>query len=441
MMREKLLNIIKKKVNQKAWRKWFSAFDVLEVTEDRVVFSVSNLFIKDWLEQKYGRVISLSVKEALGESREYEIVYVPGGHGDEVKTEELKSVKKIKVPGLNPDFTFENFVVGKGNEMAYKFAYKVAMEPGRFSPAFIYGGVGIGKTHLAQAIGNRIAALEKDIRMVYITSEGFMNEMIKALRENKMEEFREMYRKVDVFIMDDVQFLMGKNGVQFELFNTFNTLMDMKKQLVFCSDRAPSQLKDFQDRLISRFKMGIVIEMRLPDVETRKRIARKIAEREGGGLEEELLDFLAENIDGSLRELRGAIIKLIAYQEIEGKKVGIVEAIDLVSGFLRKKSTIDPSERLITILSGIFDTSPSMIRSKSRRANVVMARQIGMFFAKRYLKMSVRGIGKTFGRSPSVVSQTVKKVEEKIAENPIMKSYLNKILSHFSPAVGRESVE
>ncbi len=438
MMNEMLIKAIEEKVDAKSWRKWFSSFDVLEISEGRVVFSVSNLFIKDWLEEKYGKVIKKAVKEVLGEGFEYEIVYKESVSTDIVPVAE-PSPKIIRVPGFNPDYTFENFVVGKGNEMAYKFAYKVSLEPSRFSPIFIYGGVGVGKTHLAQAIGNRVGATRPDLKIIYTSSEGFMNEMIKALKSGKMEDFRMKYRNVDVFIMDDVQFLMGKNGVQFELFNTFNALMDKKKQLVFCSDRAPSELKDFQDRLISRFKMGIVIEMRLPDVETRKIIARKIAEREGGGLDEELLDFLAENIDGSLRELRGAIIKLIAYQEIENKKVGIVEALDLVSGFLKKRASIDPSEKLISVLSGVFDTSPSMIRSKSRRANVLMARQIGMLFARKYLKMSLRNIGRAFNRSPSVVSQNIRKAEEKLKSNPVMKAYLNKILEHFSLAAGKET--
>jgi len=438
---KKLVAAIKKRVGNKVWNKWFSTFEILSISENEVIFSVGNLFIKDWLEDKYGKAIGSAIKEVFGKNISFKVVYkeislISNGIESQEKP---TSIKPPKETNLNPDFTFSSFVVGSGNETAFKFAKKVAMEPGRFSPIFIYGGVGVGKTHLVQAIGNYIYANKHEVDLVYLTSERFMNEMIKYLRENKMEKFREKYRGVDIFIVDDVQFLTGKNGVQFELFNTFNELMDKKKQIIFCSDRAPSDLQDFQDRLVSRFKMGIVIEMRLPDVETRRRIARNIAEREGGHLDEELLDFLAENIDGSLRELRGAIIKLIAYQEIEGKKVGIVEAINLVSHFLKKANTIDPGERLVSILSGMFDISPSMIRSRSRKANIMMARELGIFFARRYLKMTVRETAKLFGRSPSVVSTTTRRVEDKIKDSPLMKSYLNKILAHISPAVGKFS--
>ncbi|MCD6450214.1 MAG: chromosomal replication initiator protein DnaA [Thermotogaceae bacterium] len=442
-MKKKLLSAIKRRVGKKVWNKWFSTFEVLSISEKGTTFSVGNLFIKDWLEEKYGKAIKSAVKEVFGKDIEFKVVYkenpLTSEEEKKEKTFPKSFVKPPKDSNLNPDFTFSSFVVGSGNETAFKFAKKVAMEPGRFSPIFIYGGVGVGKTHLVQAIGNYTYSNKSEVDLIYLTSERFMNEMIKYLRENKMEKFREKYRNVDIFIVDDVQFLTGKNGVQFELFNTFNELMDKKKQLIFCSDRSPSDLKDFQDRLVSRFKMGIVIEMRLPDVETRKRIARKIAEREGGNLDEELLDFLAENIDGSLRELRGAIIKLIAYQEIEGKKVGIVEAINLVSSFLKKANAIDPGERLVSVLSGMFDTSPSMIRSRSRKANIVMARELGIFFARKYLKMTVRETAKFFGRSPSVISTTTRKVEEKIKDSPSMKSYLNKILAHISPAVGKFS--
>jgi len=441
---KKLIAAIKKRVGNKIWSKWFSTFEVLSISENEIVFSVRNLFIKDWLEDKYGRAIRSAIKEVFGRNISFKVIYkevsaVPTNMKRQESPISSYFIKPPKESNLNPDFTFSSFVVGSGNETAFKFAEKVAVEPGRFSPIFIYGGVGVGKTHLVQAIGNYIYSNKPEVNLVYLTSERFMNEMIKYLRESKMEKFREKYRNVDIFIVDDIQFLTGKNGVQFELFNTFNELMDKKKQIIFCSDRAPSDLQDFQDRLISRFKMGIVIEMRLPDVETRKRIARKIAEREGGHLDEELLDFLAENIDGSLRELRGAIIKLIAYQEIERRKVGIVEAINLVSHFLKKANTIDPGERLISVLSGMFDISPSMMRSRTRKANVVMARELGIFFARRYLKMTVRETAKLFGRSPSVVSTTTRKVEDKIKGNPLMKSYLNKILAHISPAVGKFS--
>ena len=431
-MKDEILSRIEKEVGERNWKKWFSGFDVLSIEPDRVVFSVTNLFVKDWLLKKYGNVLRKVVKEVLGDGT-FEIV-----HSETEKIEDEKPLfRKVgKIVGrLNGSFTFENFVVGRGNEKAYKFARKAAKEPGRFSPLFIHGGVGLGKTHLIQAVGNEAIKLGFDV--VYVTSERFMNEMINSIRENRMEEFRKRYRNVDVFLMDDVQFLMGKNGVQFELFNTFNELMDSKKQLIFCSDRSPDDLQDFQERLISRFKMGIVVEIEPPDVETRFEIAKVMNRIEGGRLDENILRFLAENVDGSLRELRGAIIKLIAYEEIERKRVGIQEAVSLLENFLKPVREIDPTERLMGILSTIFDVSPSEIRGRSRKPSASIARGLGMYFAKKYMKMPSEIVGKAFNRSPSVVSRTVSRFEKEVRSNPVLAGYLRRIISHFSLAVGR----
>ena len=432
---DEILRAIKNRVDDKVWKKWFSSFSVRSVSSERVVFSVSNLFIKDWLEKRYRRVIKGAIKDVLGRDVDFTIEY-----SEQVENERPKPLK-ITPPaesGLNENMTFENFVVGKGNEEAFKFAKKIAQEPGRFSPLFIHGGVGVGKTHILHAIGNEIFSRNSKLKVIYVSSEKFMNEMITAIREGKMEDFKKKYRSADVLLMDDVQFLMGKNGVQFELFNTFNELMDRRKQMVFCSDRSPDDLTDFQDRLISRFKMGIVTEMEMPDIETRKKIARKIVETEGGRLREEVLDFLAENVDGSLRELRGAIIKLIAYQEIEGKEVDVYSAISIVGNLLRNGKGVDPAEKLMATLAVVFDVSPSEIKGKGRRTSAVLARQLGMYFAKRYLRMSNEKISKIFGRSPSVVSSTVKKASERISKNPLLEGYIRKILSHMSPAIGKE---
>ncbi len=432
---DEILEGIRRRVGERIWEKWFSSFCVLEVEHDRVVFGVSNLFIKDWLLKKYGNVIRKAVEEVLGSAREIEISYIE-------ERRDVEGVVREKVfrrshPDLNPNFVFENFVVGKGNEQAYKFAHKVSLEPGRFSPLFIYGGVGLGKTHLIQAVGNAIFSSKPDVKLIYVSSERFMNDMINSIRENTMDSFRRRYREADVLLMDDVQFLMGKNGVQFELFNTFNELMDSGKQMVFCSDRPPGELQDFQDRLISRFKMGIVVRLDMPDVETRIKIAKAISKMEGGDLEDEVLEFLAKNVDGTLRELRGAIIKLIAYQEIEGKKVGVYDAVSVLDSFLKPSHGIDPIERLFGVLSVVFDVSPSDIRGRSKKVSATLAREMGMYFARKYMKASIESVSKAFNRSSPVVSKIVRKLEKDMKGNPVMEGYLQKILSYFSPAVGR----
>ncbi len=434
-MSEAILRRIREKVGEKVWKKWFSTFHVLEIGHERIVFGVSNLFIKDWLIKRYGKVISEVVKEILGENFEMEMEYVEPV--EEKKISVRKRIPKKAHPDLNPNYTFENFVVGKGNEQAYKFACKIAQEPGRFSPLFIYGGVGLGKTHLMQAVGNAILRRNPNLSLIYASSERFMNEMVSAIRENNMDSFRKRYREVDVLLVDDVQFLMGKNGVQFELFNTFNELMSSGKQMVFCSDRAPDELQDFQERLVSRFKMGIVVRLDMPDLETRVKIAKVISEMEGGNLDEDLLTFLAENVDGTLRELRGAIIKLIAYQEIEGKKVSVYDAVGILDSFLKPVSEVDPLDRLMGVLSLVFDVSPSDIRGKTKKASATLAREMGIYFARKYMKASNESISRAFNRSSPVVSKIVRKLERDMRGNPVMEGYLQKILAYFSPAVGR----
>ena len=434
-MENQILEAIKSRVDPRVWKKWFSSFYVKSVSENEAVFIVSNLFIKDWLEKKYRKVIENAVRDVVGKKLPFRIEYSEIDHPVE---EEIPKVNPPESTNLNPNMNFSNFVVGSGNEQVYKFAKKITRELGRFSPFFIHGGVGVGKTHILHAIGNEAYSKNPKLKIVYVTSERFMNEMINALKENRIQEFKKRYRSVDLLLMDDVQFLMGKNGVQFELFNTFNELMDKKRQMIFCSDRSPDKLQDFQDRLISRFKMGIVAEMEVPDIETKKKIARKIARSEGGKLKDEILDFLAENVDGSLRELRGAIIKLIAYQEIEGKTLDLYEAIGIIGNLLKNSKRMDPSEKLLATLSLVFDVSPSEIKGKSKKVSSVLARQIGMYFAKKYLKLSTNTVAEIFNRSPSVVSSTVKKTAQKIGKNPLLEGYVRKVLSHMSPAIGKE---
>ena len=435
VVNNQILEAIKSRVDQRVWKKWFSSFYIKSVSDSEAVFIVSNLFIKDWLEKKYRRVIEHAIKDVVGRKLPFRIEY---SEIDQPVKEEMPKISPPESTNLNPSMTFRNFVVGNGNEQVYKFARKITKELGRFSPLFIHGGVGVGKTHILHAIGNEAYSKNPNLKIVYVTSERFMNEMINALRENRIQEFKNKYRGVDLLLMDDVQFLMGKNGVQFELFNTFNELMDKKKQMVFCSDRSPDKLQDFQDRLVSRFKMGIVAEMEVPDIETRKKIAREIVKTEGGKLKDEILDFLSENIDGSLRELRGAIIKLIAYQEIENKELDLYEAVGIVGNLLRDSNRMDPSEKLLATLSLVFDVSPSEIKGRSKRISAVLARQIGMYFAKNYLKLSTTAIAEIFNRSPSVVSSTIKKAAEKIGKNPLLEGYVRKVLSHMSPAIGKD---
>lgn len=435
-MKERILQEIKSRVNRKSWELWFGTFNVKSVEGNHVVFSVGNLFIKEWLEKKYQSVISKAVKAVLGNSATYEITYESFDTAA-VNQEPLVKKRAILLTPLNPNYTFENFVVGPGNSFAYHSALEVAKNPGKYNPLFIYGGVGLGKTHLLQSIGNHIVQNEPDLRVLYITSEKFLNDLIDYMKEGRISEFREKYRKrVDVLLLDDVQFLIGKTGVQTELFHTFNELYDAGKQIVICSDREPQKLEEFQDRLVSRFQMGLVVRIDPPDEQTRRNIAKKMLEMENGYLPEEVLNFVATNVDDNLRRLRGAIIKLLVYRETTGKEISVKEAAELLKDFIREPSpaiSLDPFERLFEALQRVFGVSKEELLSNSRKSVAVMARKVGMYVAKKYMDCSLRTVAERFGRSHPLVASSVKDVEESILKgNKLLKSYIDDVLENLS---------
>lgn len=282
-MREKIIESLKSKLNRRVWESWFGTFDVKEIGADYVVFQVGNLFIRDWLEKKYGALISKTLRELFGKQMNFQIDYAPAQSQEESEQDEpLVKKRPLVLTPLNPILTFENFVVGPSNMFAYSTSIEVAKNPGKYNPLFLHGGVGLGKTHLVQAIGHYLFKNEPDLRVIYLTSERFLNELVDSIKKNKVQEFRERFRnKVDVLLLDDVQFLIGKSGIQTELFHTFNELYNAGKQIVVCSDRDPQQLEKFQDRLVSRFQMGVVAKIDKPDEETCFKIANRMVQLEG----------------------------------------------------------------------------------------------------------------------------------------------------------------
>ncbi|PLV59730.1 chromosomal replication initiator protein DnaA [Thermotoga sp. KOL6] len=434
-MKDRILQEIKARVNRKSWELWFSSFDVKSIENNKVIFSVGNLFIKEWLEKKYHSVLIKAVKSILGNDASYELTF-ESFEPHVSYSEPLVKRKAVLLTPLNPDYTFENFVVGPGNSFAYHAALEVAKQPGRYNPLFIYGGVGLGKTHLLQSIGNYVVQNEPNLRVMYITSEKFLNDLVDSMKEGKLTEFREKYRrKVDILLIDDIQFLVGKTGVQTELFHTFNELYDSGKQIVICSDREPHMLKEFQDRLISRFQMGLVAKLEPPDEETRKNIAKKMLEIENGELPEEVLNFVAENVDDNLRRLKGAIIKLLVYKETTGKEINLREAVSLLRDFIkpREMKILDPMDELLDILSRIMGIPKEEILSSSRNVKAITARRVGMYVAKTYLKNSLRSIAEKFNRSHPVVADSVKRVKNSLLKgNRQLKSIIDEVVGELS---------
>lgn len=428
-MKEKIIEALKSKLNRRIWDSWFSTFDVKEIGENSVVFEVGNLFIKDWLEMKYGNLIARTLREVFNRPMDFKIEHAPlQDQPEEDEHEPLVRKRPLVLTPLNPIFTFENFVVGPSNMFAYSACMEVAKHPGKYNPLFLYGGVGLGKTHLLQAIGHYLFKHQPEMRVVYLTSERFLNELIEAIQRNTAQEFRERYRtKIDVLLLDDVQFLIGKNGIQTELFHTFNELHNAGKQIVICSDRDPQMLDGFQDRLISRFQMGVVVRIEKPDVETCFKIAQKMAKLEGAELPEDVLMLIAEQYNDNVRRLKGAIAKLLMYAQIYNEKIDLVKAKQILSiePTTKQKSA---EEKLMSVLCEFFKVKPEELMGNSRKSNVLVARQLGMYIAKNYLNLSLRRIAELFNKSHPTVSNAIGRFERNLQNNRTLEGVLNKIV-------------
>ncbi len=354
------------------------------------------------------------MREVFGRSVEFRIDYASAQQNDEEDDEPVVKKRPLVLTPLNPILTFDNFVVGPNNMFAYSTCVEVAKNPGKYNPLFLYGGVGLGKTHLAQAIGHYLFRHQPDLRVIYLTSERFLNELVDSIKKGKVQDFRERFRaRIDVLLLDDVQFLTGKTGIQTELFHTFNELYNLGKQIVICSDRDPSNLNSFQDRLISRFQMGVVAKIERPDEETSFKIAKKMVELEGGKLDEEVLHLVAKHFSDNLRRLRGSIIKLLMHQQISNERITVELARELLS-ISSIQSNFSISDKFVYLLCQEFKVTPDELFGSSRKKSILIARQVGIYVAKNYLGMSLRQIAELFKKSHPTVSHAIQKVEEEI---------------------------
>ncbi|MFW6120199.1 MAG: chromosomal replication initiator protein DnaA [Petrotogales bacterium] len=425
-MSHKIINNLKNKVSKKIWNNWFTTFSIKEINEEKIVFTVENLFIKDWLQTKYGGLITESIKEVTGKPLGFEIRYEkensdPSVEPDAHQKGPLVKRKPLMISKLNPEYTFDSFISGSENRALCAVSRQIAEMPGRYNPFFIFGGVGLGKTHILQAIAHKAMEINPECRVLYITSEHFLNDMIESIKKGSVKDFRELYRKkADMLLIDDIQFLIGKEGVQTELFHTFNELHDAGKQIVICSDRNPNELDGFHERMISRFQMGMVMEIAAPESDTRYQIAKRLAKRESYDLSDEITTMLADNIRGNIRRLRGAIIKLILYSSIYGNNSDISLARQVLASYVPQESSSkrkDELEMIISTIEKLINVERKMIFGKSRRKDVVLARQILIYILKKEFGRSITEIGKLINRTHSTVIHSLNKIEKSISAN------------------------
>ncbi len=413
---EKSLNEIRRMVEPHIFRTWFKDLELISINADTVTIRAKDKIIKEFLEKNYLPILKEATEKAFNRRLNISIVYSDRDKPVqlELSLPEKGSHEKMK-SNLNPRYTFENFIVGASNQFAHAAAMAVAENPGRaYNPLFIYGGVGLGKTHLMQAIGNFIKDLKPSRNVVYITTESFMNDLIESLRNDRMPSFREKYRTVDVLLIDDIQFISGKDRTQIEFFHTFNALYDNGKQVVLTSDRPPKDIPMLTERLKSRFEWGLIADIQPPDFETRIAILRKKAEMEGINVTDSVLRLLAMKIQSNIRQLEGSLLKLKAKAQLEGRPVDET-LVNEMFGVNSSSHSLNPLpfDRIKSLVSLKFSLDEEELCSSSRKKKVALARQIAMYLCRKYGNYSFPKIAAAFNRDDhTTVIHAFNKIEK-----------------------------
>src|SRR6478736_1375019 len=424
---EKLSAALKPQVSADTFKRWFSAVELTKATEDELTFVVPNNIYQFWIESNHMAALQSAITDAVGAPRTVRFLTSVESDGDddftapEVRKTDGSSHSRTVGLGLslNPRNTFESFVVGPNNQIAHAASLAVAQSPARtYNPLFIYGGVGLGKTHLMQAIGQFVFGKKKNSKVMYLSSELFINEFIDAIQHNNLVKFRKRYRQADLLLIDDIQFLGGKERSQEEFFHTFNTLFDGHKQIVLSSDRPPSEIANLEHRLVSRFEWGLTAELQPPDVETRMAILRKKAHTLQIKLRDEIFDFLANRIRTNVRRLEGALMRVASFASLSGKELtnDVVEHLlkDILQEEARHSVTIEQIQRRV---AEHFDVRLADMTSKRRPANIAFPRQIAMYLARELTKASLNEIGESFGgRDHGTVLHACKLVKKRMKE-------------------------
>jgi len=418
-----VLRIIKSQLNAPTFKTWFSAIEPVELNQSHLVIAVPNDFARDWLAARYSSLISASLKEILGENIAVSFIIKSAVTQTPQKSETVaeKNPSSLITNGLNPKYTFDSFVIGSSNRFAHAAALAVAEKPAvAYNPLFIYGGVGLGKTHLLQAVAHYVLAHHNGLRVKYISTEKFTNEFINSIRDkNKIAGFQKRYRNNDVLLVDDVQFLENKEATQEEFFHTFNTLYEAGKQIVISSDRPPKDISTLEDRLRTRFESGLTVDVQPPDIETRIAILRKKTQAEKVSLKDEVLEYIASKIQSNIRELEGALIRVIAFSHLTKDEISVELAENVLKDILPAQADKQISlAKIQTEICRYYKINKSDLLSSKRVQNIVLPRQIGMYLARELTDLSLPKIGAEFGgRDHTTVLHAISKIEKLINED------------------------
>ena len=411
----KVLSLMEGDMTATTINTWFDDATPVALDANRFVLHTPSNFKRDIIMARYLPVIQKALHELF--SADFEVVVLGEG---ELEDFGKKKTDDVFLPGTE-EYTFERFVVGASNKFAHAAAQAVAERPAQtYNPLFIYGESGLGKTHLLYAIAHTIHKNHPDYKVVYIKGDTFTNELIQAIREGRNAEFREKYRGADVFLMDDVQFIAGRDSTQEEMFHTFNTLYELKKQIVFTSDRPPKEMLRLEDRLKTRFEWGLLADIQPPDYETRMAIIKNKAIRMGVELPDFLLQLIAENITANVRQIEGTVNKIMAYQQLMGDSVDKETVVRAVKDMFKEKSDIVPTaDVIIDEVCKFYNIEPATLRGQGRAKDISLARQIAMYQIRRMTNLSLKEIGKEFdNRDHTTVLHSTDRIEKLKKSNP-----------------------
>lgn len=438
-------------ITDMSFRTWIKPIQVYSVVGDKITLLIPennndsdgkglsyNMRV-GYIERKYLAAITLTIAEIMG--REYDVTLMSSIDKEKIdkkqKQKDTSASKNNNIHNLNPNYTFETFVIGNNNNLAHAASLAVAETPGEvYNPLFIYGGVGLGKTHLMQAIAHFIIKTKPELKVLYVTSETFTNELIDSVKNQKNSEFREKYRNIDVLLIDDIQFIIGKESTQEEFFHTFNALYQDRKQIVISSDRPPKEMETLSERLRTRFEMGLPVDIQIPTYETKMAILNKKAELGGYDIPYEVKDYVATHIKSSIRELEGALTKLSAFAKLSSNPITVEfaeEALkDLISPDSRREIT---PELIIDIVAEHFNIKSEDILSQKRSADIVYPRQIAMYLCRQMTTNTVQSLGKAFGnRDHTTILHGADKINKMVISDENTKSTIDILIKKINPS-------
>lgn len=434
---EKAQSPIKETIGESSYETWFSQLHVIEKDPSTILIETPDEFFRNWIIEHYLKTI----EEKLAATSDQNISIEFSINASSAKDPVSSSLNKVDHPStqekrddvnINPRFSFENFVIGPSNRFAYAAAMAVAESPAKaYNPFFIYGQVGLGKTHLMQAITQQIRKVYPSLNICYISSEKFTNELIDAIRHRSTPQFRQKYRNIDVLLIDDIHFIAGKESTQEEFFHTFNALHNNRKQIIISSDRPPKEISNLEERLISRFAWGLITDIQPPNYETRVAILKKKIEREPVEVPDNVIFFIAEQIKTNIRELEGALIRVVAYSLLEEKPISLDTAKLILKDMVKETIKIISVEMIQKEVGEYYNISTSELKAKKRNKNVLLPRQLSMYLTRQMTKLSLPEIGQAFGgKDHTTVLHSCKKIEQDLLIDRELKNTIEKLTSN-----------